>query len=108
MGSTSNSMAILFALTATAYTVLFVLLVLSKKANRTRTALLIACAGTIAAAVCLTIGRMHIFGLSGALVELAMSGGWWLFILPLIGRQLVRTTAIIRTTLRFGSLFSTV
>jgi putative PEP-CTERM system histidine kinase len=87
--------AALFATTAAAYTVLFVLLLLSRRASRTRSVLLAACAGTGGSAIAIAAGFNSALGPFGAVMELACTGTWCLFVLHLTRKQLAGASTLI-------------
>jgi len=77
----------LFATSAAAYAVLLVLLLISGRANQTLTLLVAACAATGGSAAAVAGGWTSVLGPTGAIAELASSGGWCVFILYLLHKQ---------------------
>src|SRR4051812_41838423 len=86
--------AALYAITAAAYAVLFLLLLLSRRVSRTRSVLLAACAGTGTSAIAIAAGLNIALGPSGAVIELACTGTWCLFVLHLTRKQLAGTASL--------------
>jgi putative PEP-CTERM system histidine kinase len=86
----ANYKVVLFAITGAAYAFLLVLLLLSRRANKTRTMLIAACAATAGSATAIAAGWTGMFGPSGAATELAISGGWCAFVLHLVRKQMAR------------------
>src|SRR5580704_8172475 len=80
--------AVLFSIAAGAYSVLLVLVLLSRQRSAARTFLVIACAMTVASATAVATGWSGPSGPSGALVEFAGSGGWCVFVLYLVQRRI--------------------
>jgi putative PEP-CTERM system histidine kinase len=86
----------LFAASAAAYGALLVLLLVSGRANRTRTLLVAACAATGGSAVAVAAGWTTVLGPSGAIAELASTGGWCAFAFHLLHKQRLNDTRGLR------------
>lgn len=96
--------AVLFAITAAAYTFLLVLLLVSKNSNRTRTTLVTACVGTVGWALAIATGFGSELGLAGAIPELASTGMWCVFALHIIRRQVSEKIRLTSSLIVCGSV----
>ena len=101
-----------FAFAAVAHCFLFLLLLVSARTSRTSSPLLCACATTAAATVALCLGLGNVFGVTGAVIELALTGSWCAFAIWLLQQQgfnrayfvrIISATALLCAALNVGS-----
>ena len=80
--------AMLFAIAGATYFFLLVLILLSRQRSAARILLVIACAMTATSATVVALGWSGPQGVTGAIVEFAGSGGWWVFVFYLVQKRM--------------------